>query len=147
MEFPLSKFQACIQTTSLLNHPCSFSSSKPTAPQTSLQDGSSYFLLSSPLVSYKVKDRLVKDRFAHSSHLVPLKKLHKLSIAATLSFLSLSRSPGSPRRHCRYICMGPSNCCTSVHMCLFSNSTTNVTLNTLYCSTEHPCLPHVSKQT
>lgn len=72
----------------------------------------------------------------------------RLSLSCCLSVTSLSNTnPGSPRCHCCYICMGLSDCCTSAHMCLFSKSTTNVTLNTLDCSSEQPCLLHVAKQT
>lgn len=130
--------------TSLLKCSCSYSLSKPTAPQTSPpHDGSSYFSLLSPLISYEVRE-------SHFPRL--LYNLHNyvrllLSISASLSLPSLNASPGSPRCHCCYICMGLSDCCTSLHMCLFSKSTTNVTLNTLDCSTEQPCLLHVAKQT
>lgn len=118
---------------------------KSTAPQTTpIHGGSSYFSVLSPLISYKVADTFpTATAWYHWHNYVRL----SLSIAASLSHPSLNTSPGSPRCHCCYICMGLSDCCTSVHMCLFSKSTTNVTLNTLDCSSEQPCLLHVAKQT
>ena len=131
---------------SLLNCSCPCSLSKPIAPLASPpHDGSSYFSLLIPLISYKIQE----SHFPHSCYLVPLAQpCEALAQHCHLSATSISEhKPRIPKCHCCYICMGLSDCCTSVHMCLFSKSTTNVELNTLDCSTEQPCLLHVAKQT
>lgn len=84
--------------TSLLKWSCLNSLSKPTAPQASLpHDGSCYFSLLSPLISYKVGE----SHFPHSSCLVQLTQLcEALAQYFRLSVTSISahkpRIPETP---------------------------------------------------